>query len=375
MNKTITIIAFLISFCFYGQTYQTLNKVKIEKGKDLKFKKKVTVNDCELLVPAGSVIKKETIYKSADGQGETTNTVITETKYPNETTIKTSKTIEIPINSFNGKANVYVDEKDKSILHVNYWLGQPITIKKGTNIQIIKRKIDCNKNVTEVSEYAKLEKDSIFDLWKCNVDEESEDFIKYSDKIIKVFNDQGTVDYLLVDKYNKNNDYTIALENRDYVTFKNSSIVFGPITIPIKYRKGYNKNDIAVNEEFKADLNIGVFGGWTFGKQRFRYERGVGIKELATWSTTIGPFVGFSSETLNKSNTTAGNNPFIGDKTKSIGVVSPGIGIVKTVYNFNFGFYYGWDLGIGKESNNWNFQNKPWLGVGIGYSLTGFWKK
>lgn len=59
MNKTITLIAFLISFCSFSQTYQTLNKVKIEKGKDLKFKKKVTVKDCDLIVPAGSVIKRK----------------------------------------------------------------------------------------------------------------------------------------------------------------------------------------------------------------------------------------------------------------------------------------------------------------------------
>lgn len=380
MKKTITLIGFLITFFSYGQTYQTLNKIKIEKGSGLKFKKKIIVKDCDLVVPAGSIIKDETIYKSTDGKNETTHTLITETKYSKESIIKTSKTIEMSINSFSGKANIYVDEKDKSILHVNYWLGEPITLKEGTKIQIINNKIDCDKKITEINkEDSILKEDIIYDLWKCDKEDILEDYIKYSAQVIKVFNDMGELDYLLVDKYNKNDDYTISLENRDVVTFKNSSIVFGPITIPIKYRFGYDKNingaDIIVVEEFKTDLNIGVFGGYTFGKQRFRYERGVGVKELATWSTTIGPFLGFSTETLNKSNTTVGKTPFTGDKTKSIGVISPGLGIVKTIYNFNFGFYYGCDIGIGKESNNWNFKNKTWLGFGIGYSLTGFWKK
>jgi hypothetical protein len=36
----------------------------------------------------------------------------------------------------------------------------------------------------------------------------------------------------LVDKYNKNDDYTISLENRDVQPFKIRQLFFGPITIP-----------------------------------------------------------------------------------------------------------------------------------------------
>jgi hypothetical protein len=41
-----------------------------------------------------------------------------------------------------------------------------------------------------------------------------------------------------------------------------------------------------------------------------------------------------------------------------------------SIYNFNFGFFGGFDLGFGNSAKKWNFNNRPWIGFGIGYNIT-----
>lgn len=377
MKNCITILLLVISCFCYGQTYETLKNVKLPEN--LVLTKKITV-PCDQTVKVGDKVVSETEFKQTKNGVTTTRTVIEEkTISKNKDTITVDKEIKVKVNSIKeGKANIYVDEKDNSIIHVNYWLNPTKTLLKDTNIEYISRSYDCDGKPKEVTKKTKLDADKSFLLYKYEKSVlGTEDFIKHCDTIIAVYKSDGTsVDYFLINKYDRKVDYTFQLANRKTISVSYESLVFGPITIPIKYRFGEEKNGIKVSEDFSADLNLGFYGGWTIGKQKVNYQRGVGFKDnFYFWSVTVGAFFNVGTTTLSKSNTTIGDNPITSDATQNIGVVSPGIGLVKSLYNFQLGLFYGWDIGAGKDSNNWNYDGKPWVGFGLGYSLTGFWKK
>ncbi|GGD26354.1 hypothetical protein [Flavobacterium orientale] len=375
MKNCITLLLIVISYCSYGQTYETLKNVKLPDN--IILTKKVTV-PCSQPVNKGDKVVSETEYKHTVDGKTTTKTIIKEDVISTDgETTDVDKEIKVKVKSIkDGKANIYVDEKDNSIIHVNYWLNPTNKLLKNTEIEYIIRSYDCEGVLKEKKIKAKLETDKNF-LLKKYIKLDNEDFTKHSDTIIKVFkSDATTVDYYLVNTYDRKVDYTFQLANRKTIAVKYTSVVLGAITIPIKYRPGQEKNDIKVKEDFSADFNAGIFAGWTVGKQKVNYQRGVGFKDnVSFWSATIGPFFSIGTTSLNKNNTTIGDTPITTEDTQNIGTVSTGLGLIKNVYNFQFGVFYGWDIGVGRDSNDWNYDGKPWWGFGIGYSLTGFWKK
>jgi len=241
---------------------------------------------------------------------------------------------------------------------------------------------EAAQNITEANEQAKEACESIT----------TQSWFAHSSKIIIVFKDSlvdkkifvtpsKTIDYYLVRTVDEDAIYSLKLDNREFVSLYKTSWEFGPVTIPFKKRYGYEKPGengaaaIKVKDDFAADLNVGVFGGYRFGRRRVRYEAPV-MKELANLGLTVGPFVNLSTATLDAASTTAGDTPYGKDEKATIGVLSPGIGAMLDIYNFRVGAFWGKDFGFGGEAKNWNFNNKWWVGLGVGYGITpGFWKK
>lgn len=378
--RNLTIILFLLTtYCSFSQKYETLSKVWIPNNATII--KTVKVKDCETKIDSGYIVKTEFTKKS--GEKIYTFTKTDSLKKPTE--YKIDKEIKVNLKNFSGYANLSIDEKDKTKLLVNYWLNDEHILPSKTKIKIIKKSLQCPKGKEaiegdyKIEETTKtLEKDTKFRLWKVQNKSLEElkklDWFIHTDSIIEVYNQKNEIEYYLVNKYDRNANYELKLKNREFISYRKKSVEFGPLTIPFKYRFGYSKDSIKVKQEFNADLNIGFFGGYRLGKYRIRYE-GDGFKQLANISGTIGGFLSLSSATLDKTSTTAGKKPFTADEKSSIGVISPGVGIMLDVYNVNFGAFLGWDIGFGNESKNWNFNNKPWVGLGIGYNLNGFWKK
>ena len=277
---------------------------------------------------------------------------------------------------FEGLANLSVDEKDKSILRVNYWLNDAWKLDSNLKVKIRSRELNCSKQYIEKDTTYRLTKDTSVTLWKTCIKDTAKSWFKNSDLIIEVFNITETdkVEYYLVNKYDNKADYSIKLDNREFIAYHKRSIEFGPLTIPFKLRFGYTKNNIAIKQEFSADLNLGVYAGYKLGKYRVRYE-GTSLKDLSNVSVSVGGFLNLSSISLDSASTSVGKVPFAKDDKATIGIISPGIGLMVSVYNVQLGAFLGWDVGFGKDAKNWNFNNKPWLGFGLAYNLTGFWKK
>ena len=91
-----------------------------------------------------------------------------------------------------------------------------------------------------------------------------------------------------------------------------------------------------------------------------------------TWKITGGLLFGASTVVLNQSNTS--NDAFPLDKDSNItkGLGSIGIGVGFAFNKINFGVFAGSDYAIGDDSEKWNYNKKPWLGIAIGYSLLNF---
>jgi len=372
----ITFLLFTASI--WGQTYKALNSIEMKNNFTLI--KTTKVKNCQETINNGANIKKITTFKNTSTNNEENYTITEEKTAGNNESILVDKILTNKIKSFNGTANIFVDETDKSKIHINYWLNGYDTIKKGTKIKVIDRKLQCDNTFLETPNTITVDKDIVFNLWKCSISEiaKNPDYYKYSNKVIEVYklDNPTTIDYYLVNKYDKDVDYIIQLDNRQLISFKETAVEFGPITIPIKIRPGFTRNNVVVEQEFTGDLNLGAFLGYKIGKYRARYIKGEGFTQLPTsLSCTVGAFLSFSVASLDKANTTAGNSPIIDDSKKSIGIVSPGLGVMYSIFNFQIGFFGGFDLGAGSNSKNWNFNNKPWMGFGFAYSVSNFWKK
>lgn len=136
-------------------------------------------------------------------------------------------------------------------------------------------------------------------------------------------------------------------------------------TIPFKYRFKQPK----VSEEFSsASLNLNVLAGISFGRTTFMYRDKVDCKTNNS-KVTIGFFLGSSMVELNKSNTSAAEEPLMDDVTITKGLASIGIGAAYSFNKISVGGFLGWDYAIGNDSEKWNYNKKPWIGIAIGYSL------
>jgi len=419
----------------YGQAYETGAAVHIPS--DAVVIKTIKVKDCKEEFKAGSVVKTEFTRSN----GDRTHTVSeTKTLTKNED-FDVEKTFKIEMTGMEGLASLTADEKDKSVLLINYFLSPVQRIPLGKYIRILDRKTNCDgSTVIANDQLIKLVKDTTFAFYRHNMEEakiycdkvgaasgeafkkksiqvaidatsnaatkasqEAKEasqrakvacesitdqlWFKHSPKAIVVYKDSivdkpsKVIDYYLVNTVDENATYSIKLDNREFISYNRTSVEFGALTIPFRRRYGYSKPSengrvpIEVKSDYTADFNVGVFGGFRYGKRRVRFEAPA-QKELANLGVTIGPFFNLSTAALDQATTTAGKNPFGKDDKATIGVWSIGLGAMLDFYNLRLGVFWGRDNGFGSDAKNWNYNGRSWLGLGVGYSLTsGFWKK
>tara|TARA_R110002126_G_scaffold57927_2_gene153235 strand:- start:3026 stop:4150 length:1125 start_codon:yes stop_codon:yes gene_type:complete len=152
------------------------------------------------------------------------------------------------------------------------------------------------------------------------------------------------------------------------------------ITIPLKYRfqtdRGAldasdpeNVTEISINsEEFSTSVNLALFGGFTWGKTKFTHRKKIGNR-INTKKNTIGLFLGSSAVELKSTNTNIKLAQPQGDREGTFGTISFGLGYVKSWNKISIGLFSGIDKGVGRVSEAWVYDGKPWLGIGVGYDL------
>ena len=380
--KKISIISLLLfTVMTKAQVHQIKNRVWVQ-GSDA-IKKSVEVMCNYTLVPNDIVKEAKEI-----NDGTKTFTVTHETTIAANTVGQQKKTVKITLPDLYGWASLKVDETKKSVLHINYYLNGFHRVPAHTRIRIIENTITCDKQVISVLTESTLATEQEYNLtmigWKKDIRKNNKEnfsdtlstWFKTAPKVIVVFNKKHKIDYILVDKFDRTGDYTLNLENRDYISYWNTSYDIGAVNVPFIFRKGYTSSGgIKVDDDFSPNvLTLGIYGGPTVGKYRMRLE-GDELKELSRVRGTIGPFVSVRSMTIDSGATSAAITPLEKDRKVNMGVLSVGGAITGVFYNIQVGFFVGVDYGFGEHSGKWNFNKKPWFGFGIGYALSSFWKK
>jgi hypothetical protein len=178
------------------------------------------------------------------------------------------------------------------------------------------------------------------------------------------------INYWLGEKYDRNGKYYLKLKNREYASFWFNCIEGGALTIPFKYRPKFTKNNIDISDQFTADLNVGAYLGYSYGKIKYMYRKNED-KEPSKWLVSVGPFLSVSRVEIDSTTSLSATEPL--KIKKAIATVSPGIGLMTSIYNFRFGVFLGNDLAIGQTSQKWDYHNRWWWGFGLGYNIGLIW--
>lgn len=164
----------------------------------------------------------------------------------------------------------------------------------------------------------------------------------------------------------KRDEFYIKLKDREYIWIPFTEFTVTSLTIPLKYR--FANDDIGLREDFTSAINLNFFLGVTYGNSKFIHRKNVGNK-TNTWKLTGGLIFGTSTVSLNANNTTLALVPLAANEAQTKGLFSWGFGATYAFRNINLGLFYGWDYSIGENSDKWNYNREPWLGIGVGYSL------
>lgn len=384
-SNFITLSFLVLSFTVKAQISTTNSKI----SDDDVIIKTVKVYDCKTKVESGSTLKTEITKKGKDK----TYTITKEEKLANEKIIDIEKEIKIKMTGFGGKASLFTKEDKPGRLFIDYWLNPKNSIPANVNVKEITRTLKCpaDPNNVVASDYTETEKTTKtedrqekylvrveadqYEKWR-NPDKDTSvpDWFTHTDLILEVYRADGNIGYALVDKYDRDVIYELEIKNRVVHTTIERGIATSPLTLPLKLRYGFTKNGVEVDDQFLADANLGASFSFKVTRLSSRKEQGTLLK-LPETSLNFGPFLSLSTVSLDKKNTTVGETPITGDETLSIGTLSYGVGLIINIRNLNFGVFHGWESGFGSSAKNWNFNNRPFLGIGLGYKLNNFVKQ
>ena len=136
--------------------------------------------------------------------------------------------------------------------------------------------------------------------------------------------------------------------------FSRHSFTVGIPTIPAKIRFGNGGDgDDGRYFRFEGNISLGLSGGY---KYSFGEDNKNAINILAGFTVASVQVDSQTTKGRVNSNTSAAS-------------FSPHIGFVFEADKFQFGLYTGVDFLNGEPNKYWVYRNKPWLGIGLGYSI------
>ena len=371
----VLLVAILISTGIYAQDYITFKgKIRITNAHRVVRIDKVTITE---QLPAGTTYTEKASY---DNNG-TPQSIDIEHTVPAAGLVTTQKTThEQAIQNMEGWANLYEDDDDPSIIHINYYLNATHIVPGGYQVQEFNYTwADANATVmTPVvasPPMVTLANPTSYTLWKVmpGSAEEAEEWYTYTPRRVDVYKD-GKLQYHLVDRYCSDCDYQLQLTNRQAISFSSYSFDLGTITVPFKIRPGFTNNGNRANTDISADFNVGIFGGASYGRTRYRSEKD-GLKTLPEVKGTLGAFLNLGVQDLDTLSSNATEKPLGADEKRTMMTLSVGVGTMLSFANIKLGMFVGTDIGMGPLAKSWNFNKKPWIGVGLGYNLASLWGK
>jgi len=127
-------------------------------------------------------------------------------------------------------------------------------------------------------------------------------------------------------------------------------------TVPFRYRF---KSDSAFST-VTSNLSVSFSYGWATGYSTITH------RGMNNYSVTLGPFIGFSSADLKRS-TVKKPASWAADRTNIALSYRGSVTLARN--NFGLVLSFGLDHAFGKNSKQWSYQDKPWIGLGVNTSL------
>lgn len=253
------------------------------------------------------------------------------------------KTIRSKVASIQGRANIYVDSKDRSKLRINYWLFYPSKIFK-----IIP---------STRSEPESNEEDGC--IWKDYSVAMAMNTLRTS---------KNDCERYFANEVIRETDFYVQLKNRQFRQFKFRSWNTTIMTLPVKYYFPVKESQVLVPSRASAAVNGNLYFNGRIGRAKYVYERNSDNKAYVKWQLSGGALVGFSVREINSSNTLI--RQAAGDTLTSrfAPVFTIGGGITYGFREFTFGVFGGLDYAIGSDRDYWDYQGRPWIGFGISVS-------
>lgn len=135
------------------------------------------------------------------------------------------------------------------------------------------------------------------------------------------------------------------------------------ITIPFNIRPAMsNRINSQVTSEFKIGTKFSLNYDWEYFKNRR-----LDIKKRA-YGISAGFGFGLGRVTLDNTSTLLSGANYENEEDGLVFFVTPGIGI--NIRGFKILGFYGWDIGLTKNTNDWNYNRRPYVGIGLGFD---FW--
>lgn len=127
------------------------------------------------------------------------------------------------------------------------------------------------------------------------------------------------------------------------------SVIWGFSTLPIKMR--FRQENVPFT--YETGFSLGINAG---------YE----CQLKSRTNQSIGILLGIGVSTLPVTPETVNN--YI-DKSTTVGAFTPSLGLVYSYETFQFGLFSGYDIIPGNLGENWVYRNRPWLGIGLGFTI------
>lgn len=146
-------------------------------------------------------------------------------------------------------------------------------------------------------------------------------------------------------------DYKAPMIVKRYRTWlANYKANTGVLVIPMKMRG----TRAGVPFDFTTDFTLGSSFGFSFRTSHYKPNY---LSIVASFGVTS---VGVDSTTT--------RGYLTGPKT-NLGAITPGVGLIMEVSNFQIGAVVGWDIVGGVTGQNWIYNGQTWFSFGIGYQF------
>jgi hypothetical protein len=159
------------------------------------------------------------------------------------------------------------------------------------------------------------------------------------------------------------------LKDRQSISFRTEGWSVGAATIPIRVRPGYTaSNGQEIETDVSSQFSIGLYGGRAWGRVGYTYVEHGRNALVERRRITLAGFVALSSESANPETSRSSDVPLT--RTVKFVTVAPGLAIMANIRGIDVGIFGGPEYAIGsRHAQTWDYHRRLWGGFGIGYQV------